>query len=165
MIANCISRDNFGMYADSDSGPGPGLMGANKVRGNDVYNKNDDGLGDIQKFMIDLASGKITYAVLSFGDLRPLRGRCRPGRTCVFQFGSMRLGRCPPYAAAQNPSYFSGQAYCLMHAAASAYDPPPPCGGHQRSKHSRKVGISQGFSSTPSIPKSDSCNRMPLTDV
>ena len=69
MTADYISRDNFGMYADSDSGPGPALMGANTLLGNDVYNKDDDDLGDIKEFMIDMASGKIAYAVLSFGGL------------------------------------------------------------------------------------------------
>ena len=44
-------------------------MGANTLLGNDVYNKDDDDLGDIKEFMIDMASGKIAYAVLSFGGL------------------------------------------------------------------------------------------------
>ena len=69
MTADYISRDNFGLYADSDAGPGPALMGANTLLGNDVYNKDDDDLGDIKEFMIDMASGKIAYAVLSFGGL------------------------------------------------------------------------------------------------
>ena len=69
MTTDYISRDNFGMYANSDSGPGPALMGANTLLGNDVCNKNDDDLGDIKEFMIDMASGKIAYAVLSFGGL------------------------------------------------------------------------------------------------
>lgn len=62
-----VSRDNFGMYSNSDSGPGPALMGANTLLGNDVYNKDGEDLGDIKEFMIDMASGKVAYAVLSFG--------------------------------------------------------------------------------------------------
>ncbi len=69
MKTNYVSRDNFGMYASSVSGPGPKLMGADTLLGNDVYNKNGDDLGDIKEFMIDMASGKIAYAVLSFGGL------------------------------------------------------------------------------------------------
>lgn len=69
MKTNYVTRDNFGMYASTASGPGPKLMGADTLLGNDVYNKNGDDLGDIKEFMIDMASGKIAYAVLSFGGL------------------------------------------------------------------------------------------------
>ena len=69
MRANYVTRDNFGMYADSASGPGPALMGADTLLGNDVYNKDGEDLGDIKEFMIDMASGKVAYAVLSFGGL------------------------------------------------------------------------------------------------
>ena len=69
MNVNYVTRDNFGMYANSSEGPGPALMGANTLLGNDVYNKDGKDLGDIKEFMIDMASGKIAYAVLSFGGL------------------------------------------------------------------------------------------------
>ena len=67
MDTNYVTRDNFGMYANSGDGPGPELMGADTLLGNDVYNKDGQDLGDIKEFMIDMASGKIAYAVLSFG--------------------------------------------------------------------------------------------------
>lgn len=69
MATNYITRDNFGMYANSDNGPGPALMGANTLLGNDVYNKDGEDLGDIKEFMLDMATGKVAYAVLSFGGL------------------------------------------------------------------------------------------------
>ncbi|WP_315650050.1 PRC-barrel domain-containing protein [Roseateles aquae] len=69
MQANYVTRDNFGMYANSASGPGPSLMGADTLMGNDVYNKSGEDLGDIKELMIDMASGKVAYAVLSFGGL------------------------------------------------------------------------------------------------
>lgn len=69
MDTNYVTRDNFGMYANSASGPGPSLMGANTLLGNDVYNKAEEDLGDIKEFMIDMATGKVAYAVLSFGGL------------------------------------------------------------------------------------------------
>jgi hypothetical protein len=43
---NYVTRDNFGMYALSTGGPGPALMGANTLLGNDVYNKDGEDLGD-----------------------------------------------------------------------------------------------------------------------
>jgi len=44
-------------------------MGANTLLGNDVYNKDGEDLGDIKEFMVDMASGKVAYAVLSYGGL------------------------------------------------------------------------------------------------
>lgn len=69
MDNNYVSRDNFGMYANAGDGPGPELMGANTLLGNDVFNKDGEDLGDIKEFMIHMASGKVAYAVLSFGGL------------------------------------------------------------------------------------------------
>jgi sporulation protein YlmC with PRC-barrel domain len=69
MTTNYVARDNFGMYANASEGPGPALMGADTLLGNDVYNKDGESLGDIKEFMIDMTSGKIAYAVLSFGGL------------------------------------------------------------------------------------------------
>ena len=69
MTTNYVTRDSFGMYANSGSGPGPALMGANTLLGNDVYNKDGEDLGDIKEFMVDMASGKVAYAVLSFGGM------------------------------------------------------------------------------------------------
>jgi hypothetical protein len=67
MTTTYVTRDNFGMYASSSEGPGPALMGANTLLGNDVSNKDGEDLGDIKEFMIDMATGKVAYAVLSFG--------------------------------------------------------------------------------------------------
>ena len=69
MAANYLTRDTFGMYADKNQGPGPVLMGADTLMGNDVVNSDGEGLGDIKEFMIDMASGRVAYAVLSFGGL------------------------------------------------------------------------------------------------
>ena len=44
-------------------------MGADTLLGNDVYNTAEEDLGDIKEFMIDMASGKVAYAVLSFGGI------------------------------------------------------------------------------------------------
>jgi hypothetical protein len=42
-------------------------MGANTLLGNDVYNTDGEDLGDVKEFMIDMVTGKVAYAVLSFG--------------------------------------------------------------------------------------------------
>jgi len=70
MSTNYVARDNYGMYANTDdSGPGPQLMGANTLLGNDVYNHDGEDLGDIKEFMLDMATGNVAYAVLSYGGL------------------------------------------------------------------------------------------------
>ena len=61
-----LDRDMLGMYRN-DTGPGPALMGADTLIGDDVYNHDDEQLGDIKEIMLDMRSGRIAYAVLSFG--------------------------------------------------------------------------------------------------
>ena len=73
---NYEERDTYGMYKVNPisasgsgvrQGPGPELMGANTLIGNDVYNQKDENLGDIKEIMLDVRSGRVSYAVLSFG--------------------------------------------------------------------------------------------------
>ncbi len=67
---NYVERDSFGMYAVSDSdGPGPRLMGADTLIGNDVFNLQDEDLGDIKEIMLEVRAGRISYAVLSYGGI------------------------------------------------------------------------------------------------
>jgi sporulation protein YlmC with PRC-barrel domain len=48
-------------------GPGPEVMAASTLTGNDVMNSRGESLGDIKAIMLDVPSGRIAYAVLSFG--------------------------------------------------------------------------------------------------
>jgi hypothetical protein len=75
---NYEERDTYGMYKVRTAaavgsavhhGPGPGLMGADTLVGNDVYSHHSEDLGDIKEIMLDMRSGRIGYAVLSFGGL------------------------------------------------------------------------------------------------
>ena len=62
------SGANIGDYdPEINQGPGPRLMGANTLTGNDVYNQDGEDLGDIKEIMLDVSSGRVSYAVLSFG--------------------------------------------------------------------------------------------------
>lgn len=63
---NYQEQDTFGIYRNH-TGPGPRLMGANTLDGNDVYNKQDEDLGDIKEIMLDVPTGRVAYAVLAFG--------------------------------------------------------------------------------------------------
>ncbi|RJF99106.1 PRC-barrel domain-containing protein [Noviherbaspirillum saxi] len=49
------------------SGPGPYVMAADTLRGEKVFNTVDERLGEIEEIMIDVPSGRVAYAVLSFG--------------------------------------------------------------------------------------------------
>lgn len=65
---NYETRDTYGMYnVEHNDGPGPRLMGADTLIGNDVYNYQDEDIGDIKEIMLDVPNGRIQYAVLSFG--------------------------------------------------------------------------------------------------
>jgi hypothetical protein len=43
------------------------LIGSDKVEGTDVYGADEKKIGQVERVMIDKISGKIAYAVLSFG--------------------------------------------------------------------------------------------------
>ena len=58
------NKNNLHPQAQSSIQP---LMGADTLIGEDVYNHEDENLGDIKEIMLDIHSGKIAYAVLSFG--------------------------------------------------------------------------------------------------
>lgn len=62
-------RDKYGMYKTTGqhTGPGPALMGADTLIGDSVVNAADDDLGDIKEIMLDMQTGQVAYAVLSFG--------------------------------------------------------------------------------------------------
>ena len=63
-----LDRDILGMYRDHDS-PEPDLQGVDTLIGDDVYNYGDEELGNIKEIMLDMRTGQITYAVLSFSGI------------------------------------------------------------------------------------------------
>jgi len=54
------------------------LISSEKVSGTDVYNTAGDSLGEIHDVMIDKQSGKIAYAVMSFGGFLGIGERYHP---------------------------------------------------------------------------------------
>ena len=59
-------QNTSGMYKGTLNGPGPHLMGANTLLGNNVVNHKEESLGDIKEIMLEVENGKVGYAVLSF---------------------------------------------------------------------------------------------------
>jgi sporulation protein YlmC with PRC-barrel domain len=72
LTMNYQDSDTYGMYKKSQTatastrGPGPELMGADTLIGNDVHNLAGENLGSIKEIMLDISSGRIAYAVMSF---------------------------------------------------------------------------------------------------
>ena len=48
-------------------GPGPYIMDADSLIGDNVVNASGEDLGEIKAIMLDVESGRVAYAVLSFG--------------------------------------------------------------------------------------------------
>ena len=49
------------------AGPGPFVMAAETLAGDSVVNRDGEDLGTLEHIMIDVRSGRVAYAVLSFG--------------------------------------------------------------------------------------------------
>ncbi len=72
---NYERRHAYGMYksrsgtapSEQRHGPGPRLMGADTLIGNEVYNQADDNIGDIKEIMPDMRTGRVSYAAESLG--------------------------------------------------------------------------------------------------
>lgn len=61
------TRSDSILESDNDYGPGPRLMGAGTLVGDNVRNRQGEDLGSIKEIMLDTSQGRIAYAVLSFG--------------------------------------------------------------------------------------------------
>jgi len=63
---------------DDTTDPSGKLIAAQKVQGTSVYNPALEKLGTVEDIMIDKASGRIAYAVLSFGGFLGIGDRFYP---------------------------------------------------------------------------------------
>ena len=50
-----------------DDGPGPEVMAASSLEGERVIDRHGEPIGEIEEIMLDVASGRIAYAVLAVG--------------------------------------------------------------------------------------------------
>lgn len=63
---------------DDTTNPSGHLIAANQVQGTSVYNTALEKLGSVEDVMIDKTSGRIAYAVLSFGGFLGIGDRYYP---------------------------------------------------------------------------------------
>ncbi len=54
------------------------LIASNKVEGTAVYSPDGESIGSVHNFMVDKVSGKVSYAVLSFGGFLGIGERYHP---------------------------------------------------------------------------------------
>ena len=62
-------RGNGNVFNTKTNGGTPRLMSVDSLVGNKVYNLQNDDLGGIKDIMLDMTTGQVAYAVLSFGGI------------------------------------------------------------------------------------------------
>ena len=96
----------------------PRLIAAQKVNGTPVYHLGGDRLGTIQDLMLDKQSGRVAYAVMSFGGFLGIGERYHPLPWSVLTYSvdqggysvdldPDRLDGAPSFAADENPDWSS----------------------------------------------------------
>jgi PRC-barrel domain len=92
------------------------LISSDKVEGTAVYNRQNEKLGSIHTLMIDKVSGKVAYAVMSFGGFLGIGGRYHPLPWSVLTYDTgqggyivdldrMMLEGAPTYGDAETPDW------------------------------------------------------------
>lgn len=110
----------------SDAHPGPTherglpineterLIASDKVEGTGVYDRAGNSLGTVYNFMVDKVSGKVAYAVMSFGGFLGIGERYHPFPWSKLDYDTRmggyvvdmtkeELERAPSYTAAEAP--------------------------------------------------------------
>lgn len=89
------------------------LIASDKVAGTAVYGRNEERLGSIYNFMVDKVTGRVDYAVLSFGGFMGLGERFYPlpwkALTYMPEWGGYAVGLDRKTIEAA-PSYAEGDA-------------------------------------------------------
>lgn len=90
------------------------LIASDKVEGTEVYSPQGERLGTILNFMVDKVTGKVAYAVMSFGGVLGIGDRYHalPWKTLTYEpeqggyvvnLSREQLARAPSYKAAEAP--------------------------------------------------------------
>ncbi|MCW8306249.1 PRC-barrel domain-containing protein [Acidiphilium sp. PA] len=95
------------------------LIAASKVNGTHVYNRQGDSIGSIYDVMIDKVSGRISYAIMSFGGFLGLGEHYHPLPWSMLQYDRQqggyvvdidrdRLEGGPSFATSAMPDWSTG---------------------------------------------------------
>ena len=66
-MKDSMRNDGFSRSREMSGNETTSLIAASKVEGTSVYNRQGESLGSIYDVMIDKRSGKVSYAIMSFG--------------------------------------------------------------------------------------------------
>ena len=92
------------------------LIASDKVQGTEVYNTAGDNLGAIYDIMIDKPSGKVAYAIMSFGGFLGIGNQYHPLPWSILHYDTSKGGYvvnldkrqlegAPVYDAGQEPAW------------------------------------------------------------
>jgi sporulation protein YlmC with PRC-barrel domain len=92
------------------------LIASNKVEGTAVYNREGEKLGSVYNFMVDKRSGKVEYAVMSFGGFLGMGDSYHPLPWNVLTYDTSKGGyvvdldkdllqKGPSYTSGDEPRY------------------------------------------------------------
>ena len=92
------------------------LIASDKVQGTNVYNTAGDNLGSIHDLMIDKLSGKVAYAIMSFGGFLGIGNQYHPLPWSVLKYDTAmegyvvhldksQLERAPAYDVGTEPAW------------------------------------------------------------
>jgi hypothetical protein len=92
------------------------LIASNKVEGTAVYNRQGEKLGSVHNFMVDKQSGKVAYAVMSFGGFLGMGDSYHPLPWSVLTYDNSKGGYvvdldkrvlegAPSFKSGQEPRY------------------------------------------------------------
>jgi hypothetical protein len=92
------------------------LISSDKVEGTPVYNRQGDKMGTIHTLMLDKVSGRVAYAVMSFGGFLGIGDRYHPLPWDVLTYDTSQGGylvdidrntleRAPSYGSTETPDW------------------------------------------------------------
>lgn len=76
------------------------LISAGAIRGTPVYNTGGEALGSVDDLMVDTGSGRIAYALMSFGGFLGIGERTHPVPWAVLKYDRDRKGYVVPLTKA-----------------------------------------------------------------
>ena len=83
------------------------LIGSDKVEGTAVYGTDQNKIGTVQRVMIDKLSGKVAYAVISFGGFLGVGEDYYPVPWSTLKYIPIWAATSPAYSLKGAPSYSS----------------------------------------------------------
>lgn len=99
--------------ADMTRDPSGRLIAADKVNGTSVYNTQGDKIGTVEDVMIDKTTGRIAYAVMSFGGFLGIGEKHHPLPWSTLQYDARKGAYVVPLSKQQlqdAPSYMANEA-------------------------------------------------------